>query len=44
MGESKDSVPRYVIRLISVAGEPFDDVIWCSCIRTPFLKKLVIGN
>jgi len=38
MGES-DSVPRYVVRLISVAGEPFDDVIWCSCIRTPFLKK-----
>jgi len=38
MGES-DSVPRYVIRLVSVAGEPFDDVIYCTSIRTPFLKK-----
>lgn len=31
--------PSYKIRLLSPRGEPFDDVIYCACIRAPFLKK-----
>lgn len=30
--------PRYQIKLHAVRGEVFDDVIFCSCIKSPFYK------
>lgn len=42
--EQKDSSPRYKVRLIGIRGEEFEDVIYCACIKAPFIKKASFWN
>jgi len=42
--EQQSSSPRYKIKLIAIRGEEFDDVIYCVCVKAPFIKKASFWN
>ena len=41
---AKEATARYVIKLIGIRGEEFEDVIFLACIKAPFIKKASFWN